>query len=269
MHECPVGRWRLSCWTSTRRICCKWPRPTISSQSRHSARTVRSQRSACSTKRARRPVRPAPAATIPAACWHRNARQDLAAGRGAGPAHGGTGWCGSPWPRGAHQGGAARPGRAGRPTARVLVSEADDQQREPAAQRPRPTLRTLHATPRHLRGRTLSLATSGLMLANGLGFAAAGAAAEFATPQTVIVASGLGGLLAVALRPAPSPEASGMGLRCRPVRRWASLGRRHPSDRLASQATHAPLAHGERMGGAPLHHLQRPAHGGPRLGRGR
>jgi hypothetical protein len=42
--------------------------------------------------------------------------------------------------------------------------------------------RLLEATPQHLRGRTLSLATSGLMLANGLGFAAAGAAAEFATP---------------------------------------------------------------------------------------
>jgi predicted MFS family arabinose efflux permease len=57
--------------------------------------------------------------------------------------------------------------------------------------------RLLEATPEHLRGRTLSLATSGLMLANGLGFAAAGAAAEFATPQTVIVASGLAGLVAV------------------------------------------------------------------------
>jgi hypothetical protein len=101
-------------------------------------------------------------------------------------------------------------------------------------------LRTLHATPRHLRGRTLSLATSGLMLANGLGFAAAGAAAEFANPQTVIVASGLGGLLAVALGPAPSPEASGMGLRCRPVRRWASLGRRHPSDRLPARQPTRP-----------------------------
>jgi len=57
----------------------------------------------------------------------------------------------------------------------------------------------LEATPEHLRGRTLSLATSGLMLSNGLGFAASGAAAEFANPQAVIVASGLAGLLAVTL----------------------------------------------------------------------
>jgi hypothetical protein len=57
----------------------------------------------------------------------------------------------------------------------------------------------LEATPDHLRGRTLTLTTSGLMLANGLGFAAAGAAAEFASPQAVIVASGLAGLLTVTL----------------------------------------------------------------------
>jgi len=59
--------------------------------------------------------------------------------------------------------------------------------------------RLLEVTPEHLRGRTLSLATSGLMLSNGLGFAAAGAAAEFATPRAVIVASSLAGLLAVTL----------------------------------------------------------------------
>ena len=59
--------------------------------------------------------------------------------------------------------------------------------------------RLLDATPEHLRGRTLSLATSGLMLANGLGFAAAGAAAELANPQVVIVASSLAGLLVVML----------------------------------------------------------------------
>jgi predicted MFS family arabinose efflux permease len=63
--------------------------------------------------------------------------------------------------------------------------------------------RLLEATPQHLRGRTLTLATSGLMLANGLGFAAAGAAAEFASPQAVIVASGLAGLLAVTLLARP------------------------------------------------------------------
>jgi predicted MFS family arabinose efflux permease len=59
--------------------------------------------------------------------------------------------------------------------------------------------RLLDATPEHLRGRTLSLTTSGLMVANGLGFAAAGAAAELAAPQAVIVASSLAGLVAVML----------------------------------------------------------------------
>jgi predicted MFS family arabinose efflux permease len=63
--------------------------------------------------------------------------------------------------------------------------------------------RLLEATPQHLRGRTLSLATSGLMVANGLGFAAAGAAAELASPRTVIVASGLAGLLVVTLLARP------------------------------------------------------------------
>jgi predicted MFS family arabinose efflux permease len=63
--------------------------------------------------------------------------------------------------------------------------------------------RLLEATPQHLRGRTLSLATSGLMVANGLGFAAAGAAAELASPRTVIVASSLAGLLAVTLLARP------------------------------------------------------------------
>ena len=64
--------------------------------------------------------------------------------------------------------------------------------------------RLLEATPERLRGRTLSLAASGLMLANGLGFAAAGAAAELASPWAVIVASGLAGLLAVALLAGPA-----------------------------------------------------------------
>jgi predicted MFS family arabinose efflux permease len=63
--------------------------------------------------------------------------------------------------------------------------------------------RLLEATPEHLRGRSLTLATSGLMLANGLGFAAAGAAAEFASPQAVIVVSSLAGLLAVTLLARP------------------------------------------------------------------
>jgi MFS family permease len=72
--------------------------------------------------------------------------------------------------------------------------------------------RLLDATPEHLRGRTLTLATSGLMLANGLGFAAAGAAAEFADPQAVIVASGLAGLLIVALLARPVTRALGKGV---------------------------------------------------------
>jgi predicted MFS family arabinose efflux permease len=63
--------------------------------------------------------------------------------------------------------------------------------------------RLLDATPEHLRGRTLSLTTSGLMVANGLGFAAAGAAAELAAPQAVIVASSLAGLVAVTLLARP------------------------------------------------------------------
>jgi hypothetical protein len=67
--------------------------------------------------------------------------------------------------------------------------------------------RLLDATPEHLRGRTLTLATSGLMLANGLGFAAA----EFADPQAVIVASGLAGLLIVALLARPVTRALGKG----------------------------------------------------------
>jgi MFS family permease len=70
----------------------------------------------------------------------------------------------------------------------------------------------LEATPEHLRGRTLSLATSGLMLSNGLGFAAAGAAAEFANPQAVIVASGLAGLLAVTLLARPATRSVRQGV---------------------------------------------------------
>jgi hypothetical protein len=69
--------------------------------------------------------------------------------------------------------------------------------------------RLLDATPEHLLGRTLTFATSGLMLANGLGFAAAGAAAEFADPQAVIVASSLAGLLVVALLARPVTRALG------------------------------------------------------------
>jgi predicted MFS family arabinose efflux permease len=76
--------------------------------------------------------------------------------------------------------------------------------------------RLLEATPEHLRGRTLSLATSGLMLANGLGFAAAGAAAEFAAPHTVIVASSLTGLLAVTLLARPVARSTRQGVPSQP-----------------------------------------------------
>jgi hypothetical protein len=50
------------------------------------------------------------------------------------------------------------------------------------------------------------------MLANGLGFAAAGFAAEFANPQAVIVASSLAGLLVVALLARPVTRALGKGM---------------------------------------------------------
>lgn len=76
--------------------------------------------------------------------------------------------------------------------------------------------RLLEATPEHLRGRTLSLATSGLMLANGLGFAAAGAAAEFAAPHTVIVASSLTGVLAVILLARPVARSTRQGVPSQP-----------------------------------------------------
>jgi hypothetical protein len=56
-------------------------------------------------------------ATIPAACWCRNARQVLFARRGAGRAGGGAAWCGSRLLRRAHQAVAARLGCAGSPSA--------------------------------------------------------------------------------------------------------------------------------------------------------
>jgi Transmembrane secretion effector len=88
--------------------------------------------------------------------------------------------------------------------------------------------RLLEATPEHLRGRTLSLATSGLMLANGLGFAAAGAAAEFADPQAVIVASSLAGLLVVALLARPVTRALDKPVRIMPV----AIGDRQSHERF-------------------------------------
>jgi hypothetical protein len=57
------------------------------------------------------------------------------------------------------------------------------------------------ATPPHLQRRTLTVATAGLMFFQGLGFALAGAAAEFAAPHVVIPVVSLLGLVAlIALR---------------------------------------------------------------------
>jgi hypothetical protein len=53
------------------------------------------------------------------------------------------------------------------------------------------------ATPAHLQRRTLTVATAGLMFCQGLGFALAGAAAEFAPPHVVIPVVSLLGLLAL------------------------------------------------------------------------
>ncbi|SDI73230.1 Transmembrane secretion effector [Actinokineospora alba] len=59
--------------------------------------------------------------------------------------------------------------------------------------------RVIDATPEHLRGRTLTITLAGLMISQGLGFAAAGAAAEFVTPHVVVVAAGVLGLATVLL----------------------------------------------------------------------
>lgn len=59
--------------------------------------------------------------------------------------------------------------------------------------------RVIDATPENLRGRTLTIALAGLMITQGLGFAAAGAAAEFVAPHVVVVAAGVLGLATVLL----------------------------------------------------------------------
>ncbi|MFC7471988.1 MFS transporter [Actinomadura keratinilytica] len=51
--------------------------------------------------------------------------------------------------------------------------------------------RTLEAAPAPLRGRALTLALAGLMAGQGLGFAAAGAVAEFLDPSLVVAGAGL------------------------------------------------------------------------------
>ncbi|MFE9539722.1 MFS transporter [Streptomyces sp. NPDC006691] len=58
--------------------------------------------------------------------------------------------------------------------------------------------RVLDATPEELRGRALTITLAGLMIAQGLGFAAAGAVAEFLRPHVVIVIVGSIGLLTLA-----------------------------------------------------------------------
>ncbi|NYE47469.1 putative MFS family arabinose efflux permease [Spinactinospora alkalitolerans] len=57
----------------------------------------------------------------------------------------------------------------------------------------------LAATPDELRGRALTVVSAGMMITQGLGFAAAGAAAEFAPPHLVIVGAGVCGLAVVLL----------------------------------------------------------------------
>ncbi|MFD5515811.1 MFS transporter [Streptomyces sp. NPDC127066] len=57
----------------------------------------------------------------------------------------------------------------------------------------------LEVVPEELRGRTLSLQMAGLMFWQGLGFAAGGAMAELFSPNVVICAAAVAGLLAVVL----------------------------------------------------------------------
>jgi MFS family permease len=66
----------------------------------------------------------------------------------------------------------------------------------------------LDAAPAALRARALSIQTTGLMFWQGLGFAAAGAAAELAHPTVVIPLAACCGLLAVVLLTSPSYRAS-------------------------------------------------------------
>ncbi|RCV52960.1 MFS transporter [Marinitenerispora sediminis] len=57
--------------------------------------------------------------------------------------------------------------------------------------------RLLDAVPEEARGRVLSLASAGLMVVQGLGFAAAGAVAEAVAPQLVVASAGAAGLAVV------------------------------------------------------------------------
>ncbi|MCK8678123.1 MFS transporter [Streptomyces lichenis] len=78
--------------------------------------------------------------------------------------------------------------------------------------------RVLDATPEELRGRALTIMLAGLMITQGLGFAAAGAVAEFLPPPVVIVIVGSLGLLTLA---------------------WCGVSMRPRKDR---QATRPPVA---------------------------
>lgn len=59
--------------------------------------------------------------------------------------------------------------------------------------------RTLEAAPVALRGRALTPALAGLMADQGLGFAAAGAVAEFLAPRFVVAGAGVLGLAVLVL----------------------------------------------------------------------
>ena len=57
----------------------------------------------------------------------------------------------------------------------------------------------LEVTPEHLLGRVFSVNSAGLISLQGLGFAAAGALAEFVSPHVAIVVAAVAGLTVVAL----------------------------------------------------------------------
>ena len=57
----------------------------------------------------------------------------------------------------------------------------------------------LAETPQELRGRVFALGSAGLMITQGVGFALAGAVAEFLPTHLVVAMAGAGGVLSVAL----------------------------------------------------------------------
>jgi hypothetical protein len=68
--------------------------------------------------------------------------------------------------------------------------------------------RVLDATPKPLFGRAMGVSSAGLMLTQGLGFAAAGAAAQVLSAAAVIAAAGIVGLTVVLMlaRALPRPQ---------------------------------------------------------------